>query len=118
MRHGVCKSFQFSVGGFQLRGALQQFLVETADFFFAVLAFRNVVVRLQHARRALLFVAAQGPSARDNYFTFIRLCMPELAFPASRPKQLRVNVIERSRKNRVEKFMRSLSDRLLRRPPV
>src|SRR5262249_27418146 len=63
-------------------------------------------------------VSHQRPSARHDHPGAVGFPLLELTFPAVSAQQLRVNLINRYRKDGLQELVRTLADRFLCRPSV
>ena len=85
---------------------------------FRPLALRDVVVCLQDREGLTVLIALQRPAARHDGLTAIRFGVEELTFPAAIPQQVRLDPLDRRRKDGLRQVVRDFADRLRCLPPV
>src|SRR6266404_481559 len=102
MRYRVGKRFQFFISGLKLSGPFSKFFVEHANFMLPPISLGDVVVGLQNRNRGPVVVATQRPPARYHHAASIRLCVLELAFPATCAQQLGIDLVKGCREDSLQ----------------
>src|SRR5262249_25994566 len=113
MRDGIGKCFQFLIAGLQLAAPLLEIFVERANVSVPAPALGDVIVGAQDRNRPAPRVALKRPSARYRHRCSVGPLAVELAFPAAGTQQLRANLIERHRKDRLQEVVSMLAERFL-----
>jgi hypothetical protein len=97
---------------------LRQIGLALAQFRLCPLAFSDIVVGFHDRKRLLPLISLQGPTARHFHLGSIRLGVHKLAFPAAGAQQLRVDLINRRRENRLQEVVGDLAERLFLFPSI
>src|ERR1700730_17415027 len=118
MRDGISECLQFLISGLKLSGSFPKFFVKDANFLLPPLALGDVVVCFQDRNGLPLLVSPQRPSAGYYHPGSVSPGLLEFAIPTSGAQQLRVNLVNRRREDRLQKLVSALADRFLRRPAV
>src|SRR5262249_29916297 len=101
MRYGIGKCFQFLIGGLELSGSFPEYFVEGTNLLLPPLALGDVIFRLHDRSGQSLLVSPQGPSAGYYHQGSVSPGLLEFTVPTRGSQQLRANLLNRRRKNRV-----------------
>src|ERR1700738_1308691 len=118
MRYGISECLQFLINDLKLSGPFSKFFVERTNFLLPPFALGDVIVRFQDRSGPPLLVSPQRPSAGYYHLGSVSPGLLEFAVPPPGAQQLRTNLLNRHRKDRLQKLVSALADRFLRRPAV
>ena len=100
----------------QVEASLSKLFDKGENFLLPPLALSDVIVRCQDRSRPSLLVSSQGPSGRYDQPGSVSPGFLKFAVPTPGAQQLRMNLLNRHRKDRLQKLVSVLTDRFIRRP--